>query len=232
MSVPDIKHLMPNQLQGDFDLNQPVNRDIPPPKSVVPAAPPPPPLLSNPSATSPTQKTPTSILKSKPRGGLPSLPSLPPTPTEPDTGPRSSIDTSAPSLTALGLKPVGRTFDKQKTSSRATKEYEDSQTVQDIRKKFEKFEKKIPPSTAPKPTGRPQARAASNEKEDEIYHDAISAEYENSDDIPKGMGKRSSFIRKLEEQIARPAAGPQGAPKVPEIKPMTEEEECEYHEVV
>lgn len=23
MSVPDIKHLMPNQLQGDFDLNQP-----------------------------------------------------------------------------------------------------------------------------------------------------------------------------------------------------------------
>lgn len=259
MSVPDIKHLMPNQLQGDFDLNQPVNRDIPPPKSVVPAAPPPPPLLSNPSATSPTQKTPTSILKSKPRGGLPSLPSLPPTPTEPDTGPRSSIDTSAPSLTALGLKPVGRTFDKQKTSSssppsnhapspqqlglrhveratnkeeQATKEYEDSQTVQDIRKKFEKFEKKIPPSTAPKPTGRPQARAASNEKEDEIYHDAISAEYENSDDIPKGIGKRSSFIRKLEEQIARPAAGPQGAPKVPEIKPMTEEEECEYHEVV
>lgn len=256
MSVPDIKHLMPNQLQGDFDLNQPVNRDIPPPKSVVPAAPPPPPLLSNPSATSPTQKTPTSILKSKPRGGLPSLPSLPPTPTEPDTGPRSSIDTSAPSLTALGLKPVGRTFDKQKTSSssppsnhapspqqlglrhveratnkeeQATKEYEDSQTVQDIRKKFEK---KIPPSTAPKPTGRPQARAASNEKEDEIYHDAISAEYENSDDIPKGIGKRSSFIRKLEEQIARPAAGPQGAPKVPEIKPMTEEEECEYHEVV
>ncbi|XP_065942692.1 uncharacterized protein [Magallana gigas] len=246
MSVPNIKHLMPNQLQGDIDLNQPVNRDIPPPKSVVPAAPPPPPLLSNPGATSPTQKTPTSILKSKPRGGLPSLPSLPPTPTDPDTGPRSSIDTSAPSLTALGLKPVGRTLDKQKTSSssppsnhapspqqlglrhveratnkeeQATKEYEDSQTVQDIRKKFEK---KIPPSTAPKPTGRPQARAASNEKEDEIYHDAISA----------GIGKRSSFIRKLEEQIARPAAGPQGAPKVPEIKPMTEEEESEYHEVV
>lgn len=48
----------------------------------------------------------------------------------------------------------------------------------------------------------------------------------------KGIGKRSSFIRKLEEQIARPAAGPQGAPKVPEIKPMTEEEESEYHEVV
>lgn len=239
-----------------LSLTVSVNRDIPPPKSVVPAAPPPPPLLSNPSATSPTQKTPTSILKSKPRGGLPSLPSLPPTPTEPDTGPRSSIDTSAPSLTALGLKPVGRTFDKQKTSSssppsnhapspqqlglrhveratnkeeQATKEYEDSQTVQDIRKKFEK---KIPPSTAPKPTGRPQARAASNEKEDEIYHDAISVEYENSDDIPKGIGKRSSFIRKLEEQIARPAAGPQGVPKVPEIKPMTEEEECQlYHEV-
>ncbi|XP_052698798.1 uncharacterized protein LOC128176461 isoform X8 [Crassostrea angulata] len=255
MSVPNIKHLMPNQLQGDIDLNQPVNRDIPPPKSVVPAAPPPPPLLSNPGATSPTQKTPTSILKSKPRGGLPSLPSLPPTPTEPDTGPRSSIDTSAPSLTALGLKPVGRNLDKQKTSSssppsnhapspqqlglrhveratnkeeQATKEYEDSQTVQDIRKKFEK---KIPPSTAPKPTGRPQARAASNEKE-EMYDDAISVEYENNDDIPKGIGKRSSFIRKLEEQIARPAAGPQGAPKVPEIKPMTEEEECEYHEVV
>lgn len=41
------------------------------------------------------------------------------------------------------------------TCCRATKEYEDSQTVQDIRKKFEK---KIPPSTAPKPTGRPQAR--------------------------------------------------------------------------
>lgn len=48
----------------------------------------------------------------------------------------------------------------------------------------------------------------------------------------KGIGKRSSFIRKLEEQIARPAAGPQGVPKVPEIKPMTEEEECQlYHEV-
>lgn len=95
-----------------------VNRDIPPPKSVVPEAPPPPPLLSTPGATSPTQKTPTSILKSKPRGGLPSLPSLPPTPQEPDSGPRSSIDTSAPSLASLGLKPVGRNLDKQKTSPR------------------------------------------------------------------------------------------------------------------
>lgn len=95
-----------------------VNRDIPPPKSVVPEAPPPPPLLSTPGATSPTQKTPTSILKSNPRGGLPSLPSLPPTPSEPDSGPRSSIDTSALSLASLGLKPVGRNLDKQKTSSR------------------------------------------------------------------------------------------------------------------
>lgn len=240
MSVPNINHLMPKQLQGDIDLNKPVNRDIPPPKSVVPEAPPPPPLLSTPGATSPTQKTPTSILKSNPRGGLPSLPSLPPTPSEPDSGPRSSIDTSALSLASLGLKPVGRNLDKQKTSSSslpsnhvpqqmylrhveratnkeelATKEYEDSQTVQDIRKKFEK---KIPPSTAPKPTGRPEARAASNEGEDATYDDAISV----------GIGKRSSFIRKLEEQIARPAPGPQGAPKVPEIKPMTEEEEREY----
>ncbi|XP_061174134.1 uncharacterized protein LOC133183203 [Saccostrea echinata] len=238
MSVPDIKHtLKVISTQIDEDLHQPAIRNIPPPKSLIPCAPPPPPSVPvpAPSVTSPVQQTPVSILKSDKR----SLPSLPPTPNE---EPRSCVETDTPTPAQMGLRPVKvkskseassssissssnltptpqqlglrPVKDVQKKAYSATKEYEDAQSVKDIR---QRFEKKTPPPTAQKPTGY---QARKDEDEEENYHDAISV----------GIPRKSSFIRKLEEQIGRPV-GPQGAPKVPEIKPMTEEEEQMYEEL-
>ncbi|XP_056021666.1 uncharacterized protein LOC125650137 isoform X11 [Ostrea edulis] len=234
MSVPNVKYPMP-AVPIEIDFEQPAVRDVAPPKSVVPNAPPPPTTIAPPPlvVTSPTQKTPASILKTDKR----SLPSIPPTPNE---EPRSSIETTALTAAQLGLKPT-------KTNQRATpsassgfpqsdyvptpqqlglrpvknvnkkdelstKEYEEAKSIQDIRRRFEK---KIPPSTAPKPTTKARPK---DEEEEETYNDAISV----------ALPKRSSFIRKLEQQIGVPAVGPMGSPKVPEIKPMTEEEEQFY----
>ncbi|XP_056021658.1 proteoglycan 4-like isoform X3 [Ostrea edulis] len=300
MSVPNVKYPMP-AVPIEIDFEQPAVRDVAPPKSVVPNAPPPPTTIAPPPlvVTSPTQKTPASILKTDKR----SLPSIPPTPNE---EPRSSIETTALTAAQLGLKPT-------KTNQRATpsassgfpqsdyvptpqqlglrpvknvnkkdelstKEYEEAKSIQDIRRRFEK---KIPPSTAPKPTTKARPKdnkrhsvsslsltnfphhvsneiknisphrftnksqkpslrhsapvmhvnsqeysnlsdietlKTSDEEEEETYNDAISV----------ALPKRSSFIRKLEQQIGVPAVGPMGSPKVPEIKPMTEEEEQFY----
>ncbi|XP_056021665.1 uncharacterized protein LOC125650137 isoform X10 [Ostrea edulis] len=236
MSVPNVKYPMP-AVPIEIDFEQPAVRDVAPPKSVVPNAPPPPTTIAPPPlvVTSPTQKTPASILKTDKR----SLPSIPPTPNE---EPRSSIETTALTAAQLGLKPT-------KTNQRATpsassgfpqsdyvptpqqlglrpvknvnkkdelstKEYEEAKSIQDIRRRFEK---KIPPSTAPKPTTKARPKETRSFSEPAIDPCHLSA-----------LPKRSSFIRKLEQQIGVPAVGPMGSPKVPEIKPMTEEEEQFY----
>nr|XP_022332528.1 uncharacterized protein LOC111130111 isoform X4 [Crassostrea virginica] len=299
-SVPNIWNQMSLHSQGEDDLHTPVNRNIPPPKSVIPAAPPPPPVVNPPACiTSPTQKAPVSILKPTNRGALPSLPPLPPTP---DEGPRSTVDTSALNAACLGLRPVAKSQeDKKKASSylppdhvptpsqlglrrventktkeeQTPKDYDDHESFQDKLKRFQK----IPPSTAPKPAGKPVTKAKDispssvniNKTSENLAiesHDtnsnrrfvaiqnkgltssqsspALHKEYYNSneqiptsggdedtydDAISMGVGRKPSFIRKLEEQIGRPAPGPLGAAMVPEIKPMTEEEEEEYHEI-
>ncbi|XP_062604949.1 serine/arginine repetitive matrix protein 1-like isoform X2 [Saccostrea cucullata] len=306
MSVPDLKSTLKLfSTKIDDDINQPAFKNIPPPQSVVPCAPPPPPPavpIPSSSATSPVQQTPVSILKSDKR----SLPSLPPIPNE---EPRSSVDTDTPTPAQMGLRPVKvkpkyeasssspsssnstptpqqlglrPVKEVQKKTDPAIKEYEDAQSVKDIR---QRFEKKTPPSTAQKPTGyQPRKdnklrssssfslthssdhatqelrntnsdyrhRISNNRKMPSSRHSApvIHLEYSNLSDIETfntsdeeeeedsyhdaisvGISRKSSFIRKLEAQIAPPAMSRHGAPKVPEIKPMTEEEEQMYEEL-